>query len=510
MSHFIEKKISEDFDRARFKSFFKALFSFFKKDENELLSFEKVRKAIRPVNQIYKGVRSIPLENIRGSEGRYRDFDKEFLPKEENMRHRWEHIDKAHYANKELPPIQVYQIGELYFVKDGNHRVSVAKEKGQKYIDAEIIELKSKVPLEKDMDYEKLILKEEYVRFIEETNIDVLLPGIKFEFSIPGRYDMILEQIYIHQKTLSTLAGREISLEQTIKSWYKSIYLPVKKIIKKYHIMRHFPDLTQADLFLWIIRHWNNLRERTVDNIDTEYAAIDFKETYSRRIFYRLGKFFLKLLKINKIILMVLVLIDLLYANTNLQVKEPLPPKEPKITIETIKSNEQNKIFGRKNVSSEKNLYVFPVSIFFENKVSLKGIISLPEDSLRIQHTKSNFVFRKTIKWENVKSLQILEWLPSLQTSVQEAKVLTYYFYPKKYKILMQSNEIYYYDQNIEYFNKLILTNEEGSTDIYSFFIDYWNVTGEKTGYWKNARSTYFYAPFKQANRQVMKIINFQ
>ncbi|MDD5065437.1 MAG: hypothetical protein PHF84_00170 [bacterium] len=507
MDDLIEKKISDDFDRARFKSFFNAIFRYLKKEKNELLSFDKVKKAVRPIHQVYKGMKSIPLENIRGSEGRYRDFDKEFLPRQESIRPRWENIDKAHYENQELPPIQVYQIGDIYFVKDGNHRVSVAKEKGQKYIDAEIIELKAKVPLEKDIDYERLILKEEHVRFLEETKMDVILPETRFEFTRPGQYDHIVEQIKAHQRIMSALSGKESDWEHAVRSWYKVIYLPIKKLIKKYHILRHFPDLTEADLFMWIIKHWNYLRGKSETSIDSESAAIDLKETYSRKLFYRISKAFLKIFKPGKFAFLLLLAPLSLSGDTNFNIKGP---SEPRIDLGTKQTNTVRKEQSIKVQEKEKAIYVFSVSVIFQDKAMLKGLVSFLEDELKVQYTKNNFLFRKTVSWNDVKSLQIMEWKPSLNTQESNARLLMYYFYPRKYKIIMESGETYYYDKNIPYINKLILTNEDGSTDIFSYFVDYWSVTGPNTGYWRNARSTYFYAPFEHANRSVIKKINFR
>ncbi|MBU1077462.1 MAG: transcriptional regulator, partial [Spirochaetes bacterium] len=239
------------------------------------------------MSQVYKGVKSIPIENIKGSEGRYKDFDKHFLPKQSSTKSRWINVGAAHYKNIELPAIQVYKIGDVYFVRDGNHRVSVAKEKGKKYIDAEIIELKSKVPLEKDIDYEQLVLKEEYLRFIEKTNVDKLIPGERFEISRAGRHDILLEQIKGHQQLLSSLSGKKVGWEEAVQSWYKTIYFPVISMIKKHHIMKHFHNLYITDLYVWIIGHWNYLKERYDTTVKSEEAAIDLKEKYSEKLLYR-------------------------------------------------------------------------------------------------------------------------------------------------------------------------------------------------------------------------------
>lgn len=107
-------------------------------EENHLMPFEWVRH-LRPRGEHYRGTTPIPLEQVVGSVDRYRDFDLHFLPREEYLDDRWMSIRMAQLDGRELPPIQVYKVGDVYFVKDGNHRVSVARRLGQKYIDAEVI-----------------------------------------------------------------------------------------------------------------------------------------------------------------------------------------------------------------------------------------------------------------------------------------------------------------------------------------------------------------------------------
>jgi hypothetical protein len=105
----------------------------------------------------------VPIEKIVGSEGRYRDFNKTFLPRHNFLRGRWEKVDRAHLKDIVLPPIKLYQIGDYYFVRDGNHRVSVAKSQGVGAIDAEVIEVKSDISLDENVKIEEL--KETVLKF---------------------------------------------------------------------------------------------------------------------------------------------------------------------------------------------------------------------------------------------------------------------------------------------------------------------------------------------------------
>ncbi len=86
----------------------------------------------------YAGLRSVPTSHIRGSEGRSDDFDADFFPLKEHNRWRWVSMAAAKMRGVVLPPVELIQIGDVYFVRDGHHRISVARAFGQEHIDAEV------------------------------------------------------------------------------------------------------------------------------------------------------------------------------------------------------------------------------------------------------------------------------------------------------------------------------------------------------------------------------------
>jgi hypothetical protein len=188
-----------DFERARRKAFFNDLMSTLSGKPNWLLSFEEVRSAVPIKGQFYGGVHQVPISAIVGSVDRYHDFDRKFLPTQTHTRPRWESVDRATLTDVILPPIQLYKVGNIYFVKDGNHRVSVAKEKGAEYIDAEIIDCPTTIPLPPITDQQDLLRLAEYGRFLEQTKLDKLRPDFCIEFTTLGRYDVLLEHISAHR-----------------------------------------------------------------------------------------------------------------------------------------------------------------------------------------------------------------------------------------------------------------------------------------------------------------------
>ncbi len=92
-----------------------------------------------------RGIGTVPVAKIVGSVGRTRDFDKAFLPTRASAATRWKRVDRAFYGAEELPPVRLFKVGDEYFVEDGNHRVSVARYQGVEMIDAEVVELLSRI-----------------------------------------------------------------------------------------------------------------------------------------------------------------------------------------------------------------------------------------------------------------------------------------------------------------------------------------------------------------------------
>src|SRR5439155_13533075 len=188
-----------DFQRARRKAFWRQLGSWLVRADNALLAFEEVRKQLRAHARREGGMREVAIDQIVGSVGRYRDFDRAFLPRQLRTRDRWESIDLAHLEGVELPPIELYKIGEIYFVKDGNHRVSVARERGQVFVDARVIEVESPAPVTSIEDLFEWIRNEDAVRFHEATGISRLRPGARIELTLAGQYEKLYQHIATHQ-----------------------------------------------------------------------------------------------------------------------------------------------------------------------------------------------------------------------------------------------------------------------------------------------------------------------
>jgi len=160
---------------------------------------------------VYRGLQTVPVKNIVGSVDRYRDFDSAFLPAQTHTASRWKAINRFFNGNEELPPVKLYQVGDVYFVLDGNHRVSVAREHSVEFIDAEVIEVHSRVPLTPDVNADDLEILGEYKEFLERTQLDKLRPEQNIRFTIAGGYDQLIEHIAVHRYFMGIDEQRDIA-----------------------------------------------------------------------------------------------------------------------------------------------------------------------------------------------------------------------------------------------------------------------------------------------------------
>jgi hypothetical protein len=245
---------AKEFEDARKQAFIEEWLNFFTGRPNDLLSFEEVRQNLRLQDSAYKGLHEIEVDKIVGSVGRYRDFTRTFHPKNDEMEARWRHVDEVVHELG-LPPIEVYKIGDVYFVRDGNHRVSIARAHDAKTIEAYVIEYKTSVPIEKDDDLDDILLKTEHTEFFAKTRLDQIRPEQTVEFTEPGRYRLVLEHIAFHKYLKETEAGHQIAYEEAVASWYDNVYIPVVEKIRASNVLRDFPGRTEADLYAWLLLH---------------------------------------------------------------------------------------------------------------------------------------------------------------------------------------------------------------------------------------------------------------
>ncbi len=240
---------------------------------NELLSYEEVARKLKLQARSERGRHNIPLNAIVGSVGRYTDFTRTFMPRHNSDEDRWAKVKAAINSDTSMPPIEVYKVSDVYFVLDGNHRVSVARQEGWQTIEAHVIELQSNIALTPDMKPDDLIVKAEYAEFLEETDILSIRPGIDLSTTIPGQYEFLREHIQVHRYYMGLDFQRDIPYEEALGHWYDEVYLPMVEIFRERGMLRWFPDRTETDLYLWVSEHRASIEKELGWSIRPEIAA---------------------------------------------------------------------------------------------------------------------------------------------------------------------------------------------------------------------------------------------
>lgn len=274
----------QDFDRLRERAIIQDLVSAITRSPSRLLAFEDVRRLLHVHEIGERGLKDIPLDKIVGSVGRYNDFTRSFLPRTSASRQRWANLKNLAGGLSGWPPIEVYQVGDVYFVKDGNHRVSVAMNMGMKTIQAYVTACTSPVPLDSRVTAADLMLLADRADFLTRTNIDSLRPGHGIELTLPGRYQDLLAHIAAHQYMLDQQSDVAVTWEEATASWYDEVYRPLIELIEHKNLLKEFPHRTAADLYAWIIEHELELREVCdSDRVADQVAVDDFAQLYSER-----------------------------------------------------------------------------------------------------------------------------------------------------------------------------------------------------------------------------------
>ena len=251
-----------DYSRARAKAFLNRIWAVISGQPTHLLSYDEVREKLHVGGPIYRGVQTIRLDQVAGSLNRYQAFDRAFLPVQDETASRWQRVSRAFYEDISLPPVVLYKVGEVYFVVDGHHRVSVAREQGQEFIEAEIRECATRVNITPDIKPEDLEILGEKVHFLERTRLDSLRPKAKIRLTVPDGFDRMLEHIAVHRYFMGIDLQRDISEEEAVTHWYDTVYLPIAKVIRSSKILEEFPGKTEGDLYLWALDHQHYLAEQ--------------------------------------------------------------------------------------------------------------------------------------------------------------------------------------------------------------------------------------------------------
>jgi hypothetical protein len=216
-------------------------------DLTAILPFEEVVRALGRRGERNLGLQTIPLDSIVGTVDRGREFDRRFRPTSGRVRPRWERINTAQRKGQPMPPIDVYRIGELHFVKDGHHRVSVARALGYDVIDAYVTEIITELGAGREIRLSDLPLKSHQRLFFER----VPLPAdarIEIGLSDEWRYAALAEAVEAWGFRASQDRGELMSRSEVAESWYDDEYRPVVEMLREAELIR--PGMTETEAYM--------------------------------------------------------------------------------------------------------------------------------------------------------------------------------------------------------------------------------------------------------------------
>ena len=265
--------VSNQFHRARRRAALEALLARVSGRPADLLSFAEVIDKLGVSGQSSLGVQQIPIDAIIGSVGRYQDFSRTFLPRLENDEDRWVRVGAAAESIAQLPPIEVYKVGDSYFVLDGNHRVSIARQQKLRFLDAAVVEVRTRAPLPPGANPESLIIAAEHAAFLAHTRLDHTRPAADLQVSVAGQYRHLESHIEAYRFVLESGEARDIPLDEAAGRWYDDLYLPLVQAIREQGILRYFPGRSETDFFIWLARHRAELQNELGTTIPPAVAV---------------------------------------------------------------------------------------------------------------------------------------------------------------------------------------------------------------------------------------------
>jgi hypothetical protein len=218
-------------------------------DVDLILPFDEVVEALGRVGERYVGLESIELESIVGTVGRNRDFDREFRPVSGRTRTRWERIANAQRRGQDMPPISVYRIGDMHFVRDGHHRVSVARALGLSHIDAYVTDVRTVVGAEGTITVNELPVKSHERLFYER----VPLPyeaRVEIQLSDPWRYAELAEGVEAWGFRMMHGRGELLRRDEVAHCWLDEEYRPVVETLRATDLIG---DGTETDSYMRVV-----------------------------------------------------------------------------------------------------------------------------------------------------------------------------------------------------------------------------------------------------------------
>ena len=211
-------------------------------DVNLILPFEEVTSALGIIGERDLGIQTIRVDSIVGTIDRARDFDRQFRPTSSRGRERWQRIAAAQYRGEPLPPISVYRVGDLHFVRDGHHRVSVAHAAKLKLIDAYVIEVRTRLPARGIRFRSDLVIKDYERLFSERVPLGRDIRE-KLQVSDPWSWAVLSETVEAWGFRLMQQEQQFMDRSAVALRWYEDEYRPVVTMLRAAHMIDDYSEV---------------------------------------------------------------------------------------------------------------------------------------------------------------------------------------------------------------------------------------------------------------------------
>jgi hypothetical protein len=219
-------------------------------DVGVILPYEEVVQALGFISERPLGLQVVRLESIVGTVDRGRDFDRRFRPTSRRVRSRWENIAAAMRRGEALPPVDLLRVGELYFVRDGHHRVSVAAALGRIDIDAYVTEVVTRVDATATTDLTSLPLKSHERVFFERVPVPSAARS-QIRLTDPWEYAMLAEGVEAWCFRAMQEQGELLAREETARMWFEEEYQPVVEAAREADLIDS--DETETEAYMRIV-----------------------------------------------------------------------------------------------------------------------------------------------------------------------------------------------------------------------------------------------------------------
>jgi hypothetical protein len=239
----------DDFSRARRHQALSTLGARLRRapsDVDLILPFDEVVDALGRVGERSLGLQTIQLDSIVGSVGRTREFDKSFRPTSSRTRPRWERIADAQRRGQDMPPISVYRVGDMHFVRDGHHRVSVARAQGRDAIDAYVTEVTTRLGADRAIRPSDLPLKGHLRMFLERVPLSNE-EAAEVRLSDPWAYGSLAEGVEAWGFRLSQGEREFLTRDEVARLWLHDEFRPVVQMLREADLIG---DGTDADAYM--------------------------------------------------------------------------------------------------------------------------------------------------------------------------------------------------------------------------------------------------------------------